>query len=935
MSTPFPRLHLRRPRPGILLALATLTVLGTAPQAQAQQTAQAGQTQALEPVASVEGITEYRLDNGLRVLLFPDPSQPQITVNITYLVGSRHEGYGETGMAHLLEHLLFAGSENHPDIPQELSERGASPNGTTGPDRTNYYEIFPASGDNLEWALDLEADRMVNSFVAAEDLTSEMTVVRNEMEMGENNTLGMLLTRVLSTAYLWHNYGNSTIGARADIENVPIERLQAFYRKYYQPDNAILVVAGNFDEDEARRLVVEKFGDIPRPERTGDDILWPTYTDEPTQDGERQVDLRRVGETPHVAAAYHVPPGSHPDFAAIDALTFILGDAPSGRLYQALVEAGLATTATALSLQLREASPFLTYATLSPDGDVSAALQAMNQTVEELASRPVTEEELERAKSSLLNDIRQAFNSSASSALQLSEWAAMGDWRLFFIHRDRIEALTVDDVNRVARDYFKSSNRTVGRFIPTPQPDRAQIPDLPDIESVVEGYTGRETVAQGEAFDPSPANIDARTRTYALSNGLEVALLPKETRGDEVTIRMRLHFGDESSLMGRGTAGGMAGAMLMRGTETRTRQEIQDELDRLQAQGSVGGGPTIATGQFRTVRDNVPDVLRLLADIIRNPSFPEHEFDIVKEQRLTSLQQSGTEPQPLASIELSRHMEPWEAGHPQYTETIDEAIAAVEATALEDARAFYDEFWGPQGGNIVLVGDFDEEAVRAVLEEELGGWESPHPFQRIATPFYDPEPIDVEIQTPDKANAFLIAQQNLALRDTDPDYAALVIAGEMIGGGILNSRLSRRIRDQEGLSYAVQGFIGGHPVDPAGRFLALAIFAPENRDRVQAALMEELQKVVDDGFEQDEFERARQGWLESRRLGRAQDANLAGSLSQKLYFDRTFEFEAELDERMRALTLEEVNAAVRRHLDPARLSIVKAGDFSGSGSPQG
>ena len=199
-------------------------------------------------VTSVEGITEYRLANGLRVLLFPDPTKPTITVNITYLVGSRHENYGETGMAHLLEHLLFKGTPNHPNIPQELTAHGARPNGSTWFDRTNYFETFPATDENLKWALDLEADRMVNSFIAKKDLDSEMTVVRNEFEMGENDPASILQERVLSTAYLWHNYGKSTIGARADIENVPIDRLQAFYRTYYQPDNAVLLVAGKFDE---------------------------------------------------------------------------------------------------------------------------------------------------------------------------------------------------------------------------------------------------------------------------------------------------------------------------------------------------------------------------------------------------------------------------------------------------------------------------------------------------------------------------------------------------------------------------------------------------------------------------------------------------------------------------------------------------------------
>lgn len=910
------------------LRLVRFTLAVTIALAGSVPTAAAAQNAALSQVASVEGITEYQLDNGLRVLLFPDPSNPRITVNITYLVGSRHEGYGETGMAHLLEHLLFQGSTNHPDITQELSERGAQPNGTTNIDRTNYFEVFPASDDNLEWALSLESDRMVNSFVSAEDLESEMTVVRNEMEAGENSPFGILLERVFSTAYLWHNYGKSTIGARSDVENVPIERLQAFYRKYYQPDNAVLVIAGDFDEALALELVAEKFGPIPRPDREGDNIIWPTYTREPTQDGERSVTLRRVGEVPIAMSMYHIPPGSHEDFAAIQALSFILGDAPSGRLYQALVESGAATSTGAAPFQAREAGPLVTFANLAADGDLDDVVQLMNETVQGVLTNPVTGEEVERAKASQMNRINQAFASSVGIALQLSEWSAQGDWRLFFLHRDRVEALTADDVNRVAQAYLKPSNRTVGRFVPTENPDRAEVPDVPDVMAMVEGYTGREAIAQGEAFDPSPSNIDARTTTYEIPNGMTVALLPKETRGDIATIRMRLHFGDEESLTGLGTAAGMAGSMLMRGTEIRTRQEIQDELDRLQAQGGVGGGPTLATGQFQTIRDNVPEVLRLMAEIARRPAFPAEEFEIIREQRITAIEQSSTDPQALSQLELARIMDPREAGHPSYTETTDEAIANLRAVTLDEARAFYEEFWGPQNGSIVLVGDFDPEVVRRTIDEAFSDWEAAHPFERVSTAFYDPAAQNIEIETPDKANAIIWARQNLELRDTDPDYPALILAGEMIGGGILNSRLAERIRNQDGLSYAVQALIQGHPVDPSGQFLAVAIFAPENVDRVESALMEELEKVLADGFTAEEFEAARQGWLETRQLNRAQDGTVAGGIGQNIYFSRTYGFEQELEDRVRSLTLEEVNQAIRDRLDLSKLTIVKAGDFA-------
>jgi zinc protease len=910
--------HWMRASMGTLVAIVALASAATAQQSGAD----------LEPVASVEGITEYRLENGLRVLLFPDPSKPQITLNITYMVGSRHEGYGETGMAHLLEHLLFKGTPGHPDIMQELAARGAQPNGTTWYDRTNYFEIFPASADNLEWALDLEADRMVNSRVLREDLDSEMTVVRNEMESGENSPTRILLQRVLSTAYLWHNYGNTAIGARSDVENVPIERLQTFYRKYYQPDNAVLLVAGNFDEDAALDLVVEKFAAIPRPVREGANILYSTYTDEPTQDGERVVTLRRVGDLQYVQTLYHIPPGSHPDFAPVEVLAFALGDAPSGRLYRALVETQMATSASASAYQLREASPLMMSAAVNQDRDLTAVLGTLNATVEGVLTEPVTEAEVQRARTAMVSRINQSINSSTGIALDLTEWIGMGDWRLFFLNRDRIEAVTTDDVNRVARAYLKPDNRTVGLFYPTPSPDRAEIPDVPDIEAMVESYRGREAVAEGEAFDPSPANIESRTIRYTLGNGMEIALVPKQTRGDLAMVSTRFMFGDEESLMGRGTAGDLAGSLLMRGTATRSRQQIEDELDRLQASGRVSASGMLGTGQFQTMRGSVPEVLRLLADLLREPTFPEAEFDILKEQMLASIDESRTDPDALAGLELSRAMSQWPAGHVNYPETFEEARASLEATTIEDVQAFHRDFYGPQGGNVVVVGDFDEQEIRQVIEEAFGDWESPHPFRRIATPFYDPPAQEIVIETPDKANAVFLAQQNLSLRDSDPDYPALLMAGYMIGGGSLSSRLTRVIREERGLSYTVQAALSGHPVDPAGQLIVYAISAPENAEAVQSAFVEEMETILRDGFTDEELQTAKQGWLEGRQYARAQDSSLAGQLSQGLYFERTLTFDEQLEDRVRAVTLADVNRVARARLDVSKMTIVKAGDFA-------
>jgi zinc protease len=885
--------------------------------------------QEITQITEVEGITEYSLENGLRFLLFPDASKPTATVNVTYFVGSRHESYGETGMAHLLEHLVFQGTPDHPNIVDELAEHGARPNGTTSFDRTNYFETFPSTDENFEWALDLEADRMVNSFISKDDLDSEMTVVRNEMESRENSPFGMLRARTLATAYLWHNYGKDIIGARSDLENVPIERLQGFYRKHYQPDNALLIVTGKFETERALALIAEKFGRIPRPDRSGANTLWETYTREPVQDGERSVTLRRVGEVQIAMISYHVPPGSHPDYPAIDILAQVLGDQPSGRLYRELVEPGLATSAGSFADQLREAGSLFTYAQVRKEDDLSPAVTAMNEVLIDAPRDPVTEEEVARAKTSILNSFERTLNNPESLARQLSEWAALGDWRLFFLHRDRIEAVTPGDVQRVAAEYLKPDNRTVGFFYPTDEPDRVEVPDLPDLVAALAGYTGREAVAAGEAFDPSPSNIEQRTTRYTLANGMKVAFLPKATRGQTVNARFRVILGDEEALTGRTTAGSIAGQMLMRGSSGHTRQQIQDEFDRIQASASVSGSGGQASGGVQTTRENLGEALRLMAEIVREPTFPAAEFETLKEQRLAGIEQQRSEPAALAQTALGRHMNPAPPGHPSYTPTIDESLAALRAVTLDEARAFHRDFYGPQLGTLAVVGDFDPDEIRGVIEEAFGDWESPYPATRISTPYYDAPAETLEIETPDKANAFLFAQQNLALRDDDPDYPALTLAGYIIGGGFLNSRLAARIRQQDGLSYDVGGGISGHPIDENGSFFVYAIQAPENVESVEAALREELQRVLDDGFNEDELDLAKLGYLQSRELSRAQDGSLVSMLTQGLYFDRTLLWESEFEERIQGLTVEDLNVAVRRHLDLNKMTFVKAGDFSG------
>jgi zinc protease len=877
---------------------------------------------------TVEGITQVTLSNGLVVLLFPDSSKPTITVNITYLVGSRNEGYGETGMAHLLEHMVFKGSPRHRNIPQELTTHGAQPNGSTWFDRTNYFETFAATDANLDWALDLEADRMVNSFIAKSDLESEFTVVRNEFEAGENDPFNVLEERVLSTAFLWHNYGKSTIGARSDIERVPIERLQLFYHRYYQPDNAVLLVAGKFDPSRTLQLIQQKFGRIARPVRTGVMQIWPTYTVEPTQDGERTVTLRRVGDVQVVMAAYHVPAGSDSDFAAVQVLAQVLGSAPSGRLYKALVDTKKAATVGASAFQLREPGVLYAYARVRQEDPLDSAAVALERTMDSAVTVPPAAEEVERGKATLLRNIELNLNNSERVGLWLSEWLAMGDWRLLFLYRDRLKRVTPADVQRVAARYLLRSNRTLGEFIPTAAPVRAEVPAAPDVAALVRDYRGDTARAAGEAFDPSPANIERRVIRSALPNGLELALLPKRTRGQSVNAYLRLRYGTLPAVTGKAVFADLAADMLLRGSRRHTRQQIRDSLDHLQARVNVFGGPTQTTVTIETTRPRLAAVLGLVAEVLREPAFDTTEFRTLRQENLAQIEELKSEPMVRAQLALSRHLSQYPKGDPRYTATLEEQAADYGAATVEDARRFYGDFYGASNAEFAAVGDFDPQALTRLLTDRFGDWKSPQPYQRVPQVFQDRPETTIVIQTPDKPNAAFFAGLNLHLRDDDADYPALVLGDYMIGGGFLNSRLAARIRQKEGLSYGVGSFVGVGALDSSGTFMTYAIYAPQNVRRLETAFREEIDRAVRDGFTATELEQAKAGWLQDREVTRSRDQTLVSMLASYLHLGRTLAYDADLERAVAALTPDQVNAAVRRYLVPGKISIVEAGDFA-------
>lgn len=957
---------------GVLAAFALLA--GNA-FAQLAPTPPTSTAPAPQRVMTVEGVTEYAFPNGFRVVLAPDASKPQTYVNLVVLVGSRHEGLGETGMAHLLEHMLFKGSPVASDPRLEFQRRGMRWNGTTNSDRTNYFASFADNPETLAWYIRWQADILVNAFIRAEDLVSEMPVVRNEFERGENDANRMLWQRVLQTAYLWHGYGRPPIGARSDIENVPIERLRAFYRQWYRPDNAVLVVSGKFDETALLGLIGRSFGSLARP-ATPMPVL---YTREPVQDGEREVVLRRTGGQAAVVQLYHTVQQSNPEDAALDVLGHVLSTAPAGRLHRALVETQLATGVGAGNASAHDPGYFYVSAGVADAARVPEVRQVIAAELARVAAEGITAEELQRARNVLLTQFEQGVLDSSSLGRQLAESVAAGDWRLGFWWRDNLRRITEADVQKAAAQYLVPSNRTVGLYLPiagdTAEP-RAPAQAVRPAREVLGAYAGDlqasaraqarqlQAAASGE-FELTAANIERNTvrgvvrvgapdrglgQTSDSGPGLRWAMLVKPAAGEFVHANLSLNWGNLQALQegrGRGQVG-QAMSLILSGTAQRTRQQFQDELVRLQADMDVDGGPYGLSLRLRVPRANWEAALRLAAEALRQPAFPANEFALWKQRAIAGLRARRAEPGSQTSEVMRRAFAPeslYPSRDPRFAPTMAQEAAELEAMTLEDVRAFHRDFAGASHAELAVVGalavgsggapasvaerDAAVARTNGLLTELFGNWVSPVRFERVPKPL--PPIVDGAttrrvLVTPDKANATYAWQAAVAVPDDSRESAAATLANLMFGGGSA-ARLTTRVREREGLTYGIFSFVSLRELDNWAMVGVQASLAPQNLARMEAAVADEMARVLKEGFTVDELAAAKSFIAQQRRLTRASDSALAAALVTNLFRGRTFEWNGQREQVVESITLAEVNAIIRRLLDPATRVTVAAGDF--------
>ncbi|NOL49185.1 M16 family metallopeptidase [Pelistega europaea] len=874
---------------------------------------------AITKIQTIEGITEYQLENGLQILLIPDASKPSMAVNMTYRVGSRYEQYGRTGMAHLLEHLVFRGTAQYPDALQQFSQKGLSANGSTNQDRTNYYAIFSASDETLEWYLRWQADVMQNITIADADLKKEIDIVLNERERSQNDPMQVLYERLKATSYQWNNSGMAIIGAPDNLKNMRASELLAFYHQYYQPDNATLIIAGQFDEAKTLQLVDSIFSPIAKPTR----VLQIPDTLEPVQDGERFITLRQTTGQPFIANVYHIPSAASRDFVALDMAVNMLSDHPSGTIYRHLVqEQKLATNTFGSTDAHYQGGLALFGAQLSKNEDIDAAQQALNQLVENLATHPFSEEELKRSRTYWLNQWEKLYANTELLSIGLSEAIAAGDWRLFFLERDYVKSLTLAQVQSTAEKYFIPTNRSTGQYIPTEKVVLAPATTPPDLTALLANYQGNAISQSVAAFDTSADNIQAHTLhgSLTLDNGIiHYALLPKPTRGNRVFANYRIKFSQLEKLAHQATLSSFAASLMMSGTTSLSQQDIQDKIDALNGTLSYHISANQLVVTLSTTQDYLADLLALSLDIIHEANYPEEEFQNFVAQVRRAIKTNSEEPGAKAAQALNRYLSSFPADDFRYVLTPEEHLAALDAITRKHLIEFNRQNFGAGNIDIAVVGRFEPQTVLDILSDRISSWKKAPEYHYIADPYEDYPSKEFILHTPNKPNGVFLGKLLLPIQNTHPDYPALVMANYLLGGSEA-SRLFQSIRADKGLSYSITSHINASSFEPSAEWTIQAIYSPSNREAIKKTLADTINSVQQSGFTQEELNKGIQAVINLRALSRSQDSALSATWLRYLESGRDFTWHKRMEESFKSLTLEQVNAAAKKYLNFSKMS---------------
>ncbi|UGU14740.1 insulinase family protein [Sinomicrobium kalidii] len=879
------------------------------------------------------GIEEYEYQpNGLKILLLQDNSTPVVTVQVVYHVGSTNEVSGTTGATHLLEHLMFKGTPKFNKrkgtaIFPTLQNVGARMNATTWYDRTNYYETIPS--DQIELALEIEADRMRNSLLLEEDKASEMTVVRNEFERGMNSPARLLQSQIWSVAYMASPYHHSTIGWRSDIENVPMEKLREFYDTYYWPNNATLTVVGDFQKDEVFRLVDKYFGKITRSPH---EIPQP-YTTEPEQLGPRKLVVKRPGKVGIVTRAYKIPGKRHEDYPALEVLSDLLAAGPSSILNKTYVDTGIALYARAGANAFKDAGLFTIDLGINSEKEHEDIDSKLITTIDSIKALDFNQDDIDRilSKKEAQNILYRDGSGVISS--MLNEAIASGDWTGYVTDIEKLKKVTREDVKRVARKYLDINQSTTGYFIPeNSDPKQGGNPGSQGEDKGSKMFFRDPGLVMGTEAEVSPrkeddlkavAGINSKIKRKEVA-GIDVISL-KTSAKDFVSVNGSLSIGDymesgENELIPMLTA-----YMLNKGTQQKNKVEFSQALEKLGVHISASASDRNIHFSFKCLKKDIPEVISLFSEALKIPLFDNNEFNLLKGQLKGNMSEQLNDPGRQARIKLLQTI--YKPGHPNYARSTEESLELLDKATIEEVKAFHKKYFGTASFRLVVVGDVDEEKVHTALKNNFSNWkggvqedldvEKTDEVMEIASRKTE------KVFIPEKSSAELLIGQYTGLNEKDPDYMAFYLANSILGSGF-SGRLMATVRDNEGLTY---GIGSGHNGDAltGGYWTVNGTFNPDLMDKGYESTMREINKWYADGVTRKELENIKSYLTGSYKVGMSTTRSLAGTLMNFVNKGYAPEYIYEYPSKIMEPGLDEVNKAIKKYLDPEKLVIVKAG----------
>ncbi len=881
-------------------------------------------------VKEMGGIEEYTLSsNGLTVLLMEDHSAPVLTFMVTYKVGSRNEVTGTTGATHVLEHLMFKGTEkynkaNGGHIDAKLGNIGALLNATTWLDRTNYYESIPS--DYLELAIDIESDRMRNLLLRDEDRQAEMTVVRNEFERGENSPIQSLDKEIWAAAIIAHPYHHSTIGWRSDIENVPIEKLREFYDTFYWPNNATVTIIGDFEKDNALELVKKYYGKISSSPHE----IPQVYTTEPEQQGPRKVTLNRSGQIGVVGVAHKVPAGASDETFSLLVLEKILSEGKSSRLYKSLVDKNKAVNIFLSYMPFKDESLFISYALLAPGTTHEDVENILISEYEKIKIEGVTKEEVDRAINQIFASTAYNRDGSFSIASELNESIAMGDWTFFVRKLENIKKVTPEDVQNIVKKYFVENKSTTGYFVPTiagsddnasASPQRTEgklFYRTPNEKSLV------ETIGNLESSPSQLLNEEIKiTKNIERENVAGIDVVTAKTGvNDVITFRGSLAAGDFFSPKNNAMIADITGAMLDKGTKSKNKFQLAEELENLGA--SLRFSVSTHTLDFngKCLTKDLDNVISLLAEQLREPAFDQEEFEKVINQKLGGLKQSLEEPNVRANETLSDLL--FDESHPNHGVSVQKAIDDLGKLSLEDVKDFYAKYYGPKSMMLVAVGDLEHSSFRNSISSAFKGWNG-----GIEIPDYNKANLKTAgitkiVKLEDKTSATLQIGQITGLKKTDKDYLPLMVANQIFGGGSFTARLMSIIRDEEGLTYGIYASVTEDTYTD-GVWYITGTFSPDLLAQGYSSTMRELNRWVKDGVTSEEFEAVKSRLIGSYKVRLATTNGMASQILSFIQRGYSLDYLDNYPKLIDEVSLEDVNSSIKKYINPEKVVTVVAG----------